>query len=122
MRASLVALGGLGLLLLASLVAGPRFVDWNQFKPEVAELAERATGRTLTIDGDIAFSLLPTPTLSVSGVRLGNPTGASAGTGEPELVRLKALDARIALGPLLGGRVVVESIALVEPSIVIDTD
>src|SRR4051794_9776220 len=110
MKAFLVALAGLGILLLAVLVVGPRFVDWNQFKPEIAALAERATGRPLAIDGDIGFSLLPTPTLSAAGVRLGNPAAVPAGPAEPELVRLKALDARIALGPLLGGRVVVESI------------
>ncbi|MBV8165491.1 MAG: AsmA family protein, partial [Alphaproteobacteria bacterium] len=115
MRGFLVALGGLAILLVIVLVAGPRFVDWNRFKPELAELVERATGRSLTIDGDLGFSLLPTPTLSATGVRLGGADADSA------LVRLKALDARIALGPLLGGRVVVESIALVEPAIVIDT-
>src|SRR5258708_1658041 len=117
MRAFLVALGGLAILLRIGLVAGPRFVAWNRFKPELAELVERATGRSLTIDGDIGFSLLPTPTLSASGVRLGD---ADAGA-DSALVRLKALDARIALGPLLGGRIVVESIALVEPVVVIDT-
>src|SRR5258708_25830994 len=92
MRAFLVALGGLAILLRIGLVAGPRFVAWNRFKPELAELVERATGRSLTIDGDIGFSLLPTPTLSASGVRV------AGAPGEAELMRLKSLDARIEIG------------------------
>ncbi|MBI3516122.1 MAG: AsmA family protein, partial [Proteobacteria bacterium] len=116
MRFLLNVLAGLAALAVVALVVGPRFVDWNSFKPEVAALAERATGRPLAIDGDIAFSLLPSPTLSAMGVRLGNPSGAA----EPELMRLKALDARIAFLPLLAGRIVVESIALVEPTLVLD--
>jgi uncharacterized protein involved in outer membrane biogenesis len=117
MKALLVILGALALVLVGAAVIGPRLVDWNRFKPEIAALAERATGRTLAIDGEVGFSLLPTPTLSAAGVHLGNPPGAAA----PELMRLKSLDARIAVGPLLAGRIVVESVALVEPVVVIDT-
>jgi uncharacterized protein involved in outer membrane biogenesis len=116
MRVLLGVLIGLAVALIAALLIGPRFVDWNRFKPELAALAERATGRPLAIDGDVAFSLLPSPTLSAIGVRLGNPPG-SAG---PELMRLKSFDARIAFLPLLAGRIAVESIALVEPALVLD--
>jgi uncharacterized protein involved in outer membrane biogenesis len=116
MRLLLIALAGLAVLAIAALAVVPRFIDWNRFKPEIAALAERATGWQLTIDGDVGFSLLPTPTLSAAGVRLsGAPGGA-----QPDLMRLKSLDARIAFGPLLGGRVVAESIVLVEPSLVIE--
>jgi uncharacterized protein involved in outer membrane biogenesis len=117
MRSLLIALAGLALLVVAALVVAPRFIDWNQYKPEIAALAARATGRSLTIDGAVGFSLLPTPTLSAAGVRVGAAPGETG-----ELMRLKSLDARIAFGPLLLGRVAVESIALVEPSLVIDAD
>jgi uncharacterized protein involved in outer membrane biogenesis len=116
MRLLLVALAGLAILAVATLLVVPRFIDWNRFKPEIAALAERATGRQLAIDGDVGFSLLPTPTLSAAGVRL----SAAPGAAEPDLVRLKSLDARIAFGPLLGGRIVAESIVLVEPSLVVE--
>src|SRR5271170_4679310 len=116
MRLLLIAAIGLAILLVAALVVVPRFIDWNRFKPEIAALAERATGRQLAIAGDVGFSLLPTPTLSAAGVRLSGAPGAA----EPDLVRLKSLDARIAFGPLLGGRIVAESIVLVEPSLVVE--
>jgi len=116
MRLLLIVLAGLAVLAIAALAVVPRFIDWNRFKPEIAAFAERATGRQLTIDGDVAFSLLPTPTLSAAGVRLGDAPGGA----QPDLMRLKSLDARIAFGPLLGGRVVAESIVLVEPSLVIE--
>src|SRR5271163_1170082 len=123
MRLLLLVLAGLAILAVAALVAVPRFIDWNRFKPEIAALAERATGRRLTIDGDVGFALLPVPTLSAAGVRLGGaPSSTAAGVPQPDLMRLKSLDARIAIGPLLGGRIVAESVVLVEPSLVVEPD
>jgi hypothetical protein len=49
-------------------------------------------------------------------VRLSNASGASM----PDMIRLKSLDARVALAPLLRGRVVVESMVLVEPDILLE--
>ena len=115
MRILLVALGVLVALAVGALAIAPRVVDWNRYKPEIEALALRATGDRLTIDGDVALSVLPTPTLSIAGVRLAGP-----GTAAPELMRLTSLDARIAFGPLLAGHIVVRSIALVEPQVVLD--
>ena len=116
MRVLWIALAGIAVPVVVALVVAPRLIDWNRFKPEIVALVERATGRTLAIDGDLGFALLPVPTLSAAGVRLGGAPGA------PDLVRLKSLDARIAFGPLLGGRIVADSLALVEPSLVIAAD
>lgn len=110
-----------GVLTFLALAAGalfavPRLVDWNAYRPDIALLVSGMTGRQLSIDGDVRLVLLPTPTLSASGVRLRNIEGASA----PDMIKLKSLDARVALTPLLKGRVVVESMVLVEPDVLLE--
>ena len=70
-------------------------------------------GRKLVIDGDLQFSVLPAPRLSVRDARLANIEGAST----PDMVRLKSLEVRIRFLPLLQGRIEVESVTLVEPVI-----
>jgi len=62
----LIGLGVLVLLLVIAVAVGPRFVDWNAYKPRVIEAVQKATGRQLSIDGNISLSLLPSPTLSVT--------------------------------------------------------
>ncbi|HSY88290.1 MAG TPA: AsmA family protein [Verrucomicrobiae bacterium] len=107
----LIGLGVVVLLLVAAVLVGPRLVDWNAYKPRVIEAVRNATGRELAIDGNISVSLLPTPTLSVAGVRLANLQGASA----PDMARLKSLDISVALMPLISGNVQVTKVTLVDP-------
>jgi len=112
----LIGLGVVVLLLVAAVLVGPRFVDWNTYKPRVIEAVRNATGRELAIDGDISVSLLPTPTLSVAGVRLANLQGAST----PDMARLKSLDISVALMPLISGNVQVTKVTLVDPVVVLE--
>ena len=46
--------------------------DFNQYKGLIAEKVKEATGRNLSIAGDIETELPFTPSLSVSGVRFEN--------------------------------------------------
>ncbi|MFP5517717.1 MAG: AsmA family protein [Alphaproteobacteria bacterium] len=106
-----------GLVVLAGiLLAAPSLIDWNAYKGTIAERVSQATGRRVELRGDVGFTLLPSPALTVRDARLANAAGAA----EPDMVRLKKLDARVALGPLLSGRIQVESITLVEPTFVVE--
>ncbi len=106
-----------GLVVLAGiLLAAPSLIDWNAYKGSIAERVSQATGRQVELRGDVGFTLLPSPALTVRDARLANASGAA----EPDMVRLKKLDARVALGPLLSGRIQVESITLVEPTFVVE--
>ncbi len=96
-----------GLLVGAALIA-PSFINWNDYRAEIATEVHKATGRKLTIDGNIDVALLPAPKLSVAKVRLANLDGAR----DADMMRLDALDVRIAFWPLLSGKVVVSSISL----------
>ncbi len=113
MRKLLIGLLVLIVVLVGGLLAAPSLIDWNRYKDDVAAKVAAATGRALAIDGDLAVSLLPRPTLTVEGVRLANIDGAP----EPDMVRLRAALVQVALGPLLRGRLEVDAVVLVEPRI-----
>ncbi|MGH6960945.1 MAG: AsmA family protein, partial [Dongiaceae bacterium] len=118
MKKILIGIGVLLALLVAAVLVGPSFFDWNSYKGEIAAKAREATGRDLTIDGDISLSILWTPTLSVTKVRFANVAGGSA----PDMATLESLDVRLAFAPLdwIDGKFQVERIDLEQPTIVLE--
>lgn len=102
----------LGLLV----VVGPSLVDWNVYKGPLAEAVRRATGRELSIAGDLSLELLPRPRLIVRTASLGNAPGGS----EPEMIRVDRLEARLAPWPLLTGRFELRSLDLIQPTILLE--
>lgn len=116
MRKVLVALLLLFLVLLAGILVAPGFVDWNGQKGRLAAQIKALTGRDLTIAGDIRLTLLPAPALSAEQVGFANIPGGSV----PEMARIRQLDLRIALLPLLRGEIQVESLVLIEPEILLE--
>ncbi len=101
-------------ILIAAILVGPGFIDWNDYRDEARALVRDATGRELIIDGDISLRLLPSPAFSASDVRLANAEGGSTA----DMVTLSRLDVRIKAAPLLGGEIQIESVHLVDPVVV----
>ena len=116
MKKILIGFGVLLVLIVAALLIGPSFYDWNQHKQLIADEARKATGRALVIDGDISASILPMPTVSVAGIRFANAEGGSA----PDMATLGTLKVRVALLPLIQGNVQIEEITLVKPVILLE--
>lgn len=116
MRKLLIGIAVLVVVLVAAVLVVPSFIDWNGYKPEIQAAAKDATGRDLSIDGDLSLAILPSPSLSVETVTLSNIPG---GSSEP-MLRLGALRVAVALWPLIGGEVQVTSVTLVEPTIVLE--
>lgn len=114
----LIGGGGIVGLLVAALVALPLFIDVNAYKPMIAAEVKKATGRDLVLDGPIALSLLPMPVVSVAGVRFFNVPGAK----NPNMVEIKSVTVKPSLLALLGGRIEVSEVTLVEPKIVLEID
>lgn len=110
-----VLIGGGAVILLGAgaLLAAPNFIDWNQYRDEVATALELATGRSVAIAGDLDLALLPKPVLSASGVSL-RPDGAQDGDAAP-LAEIRAVDLSVRPWALLRGEVQVEKLSLVEP-------
>ena len=100
-------------LVVAALFIVPSVLDWERFKPEITERLEAITGREIAIDGPLAVSILPTPTIKAADLRIANAPGAVA----PDMARIASLDLTLALGPLLGGKIAVTSLEMVEPVI-----
>jgi len=112
----LIGGGGLVALLVVALVALPALIDVNSYKPFIVAQVKSATGRDLVIDGPISLSLLPTPTVSVTGVKFFN----TAGSKNANMVEVKSVTVQPSLLPLLGGRIEVGEVTLVEPKIVLE--
>ena len=64
-------------ILIATFYAFIAFYDFNKFKPMIAKAVMDATGRELTIAGDIGFRLGVRPTLNVAEVSLQNAPWSS---------------------------------------------
>ena len=113
MKRVLWAISGLLVLLVAAVLIGLGLVDWNQYKGDIQNQARDATGRELIINGDISITVLPAPALIANDVLLANIEGAAS----KNMLRLKYLEVRIALAPLLASRIEIERIKLVDPEI-----
>ena len=110
MKKILIGAAGLVLVILAGLLIVPNLIDWNEYKGEIASKIKDATGRDVSINGDLKISVVPVPTLVARDVRLANIKGASVA----DMATLSSLEVHIALAPLFGGAVQVESVRLVD--------
>ncbi|MEO5375726.1 MAG: AsmA family protein [Alphaproteobacteria bacterium] len=111
-RRAIVVAAILSLLTAAALI-GPKLVDWNRYREEIAARVQAVTGRDLAIDGDVGVVLLPRPRLRVDGLRLASIRGAAAA----DMVRIESLRVDLALLPLLEGRIEPWTIRLVRPEV-----
>ncbi len=116
MKKFLIGLGVLAVVVIAAALVAPAFIDLNDYKQAIADRAGAATGRRIAIDGNISLSLLPTPTVSVGRVRVGNLPGGST----PDMVVLESARVRVAFMPLLRGVVDVQDVSLIRPVVTLE--
>ncbi|MBT4489927.1 MAG: AsmA family protein [Rhodospirillaceae bacterium] len=122
MKKLLIGIAVLLVVVIAALLIGPSFVNWNNHKADIIAAVRDATGRELAINGDISLRIIPAPALSVHDVRLaGLPDNDKGTDGDAApLLHLKALEVRVALAPLISGEVQVTSVGLIEPRLVLE--
>ncbi len=92
--------------------------DLNTFKPKIALAVKNATGRELSLEGDITLAIGLRPALVVENVAFQNASWGS----RPRMAAIKRLQIQVALMPLLTGVIQVESLILIEPDILIETN
>jgi hypothetical protein len=108
----------LGLILLvAAMFVYLLSVDLNDYRDTIAEQAEAATGRKLSIEGDLRFAASLIPTVVVEGVTFGNAAWGTA----PHLLKVGSFEGRVALIPLLSKHVHVRRLALADVDIQLET-
>jgi uncharacterized protein involved in outer membrane biogenesis len=120
MRAARIVAIGLGtvVLLLAAAVAYVMSIDFDSYRPLLAERVKAATGRDFAIAGRLDLALSLTPSLTVSDVRFANPPGFS----RPNMATIAKLEAQIALWPLLSRRVEIQRFTLSGADILVETN
>ncbi len=97
-------------------IIAPSFVDLNKYKNRAVNEFHKYTGLDLSLDGDIEFSLFPSPKFVVNDVFLASPEGSK----ESKLASFERLDVNIDLMPLFKGLVAVNSITIVKPFIAVE--
>ena len=109
------------LLLVVLIAAGYAILlnlDFNRYKPRIAKLVFDATGRRLTIDGNIDVALGWRPTLVAENVGLENASWGS----RSDLARVKRLEAQLAFLPLIRGKLDFAHLVLIEPAVIVEFD
>src|SRR6185312_2654265 len=75
-------------VVVVALVVVVATMDLGRFKGYAEEAAMNATGRKLSIDGELHLSLFPAPTLSAEKVRFANASWGSA----PDMVKVEKVE------------------------------
>ena len=118
MKKVLIALAAVVVILVVAVVVVPTLIPAETYKSKIVEAARDATGRELSLDGDISLSVLPRLELRAEQVAFANAPGAAA----PQMASLEALVLELQLWPLLSGAVKVDSFVLVRPVINLEID
>ena len=117
MKKILIGLAAIVVLLVAAGFVVPALIDWKSYGAEIAEAVRDATGREQRIEGDISVSIVPLA-VSIGDVRLSNADGMPS----PEMFSVASVDVKLALFPLIGGSVVVDSLVVRQPAIFLEVD
>ena len=96
------------IIVITGLIALLVFVDPNDYKQEISTQVEKATGRTLTLDGDIKLSVFPWIALELGPLALSNADGFKA----PAFAKVEAAEIRIKLMPLLKKQLEMDTVIL----------
>lgn len=79
-------------------------IDPNSYKPLITDQVQKATGRTLTLDGDLKLSIFPQLSLKLGPARLSN----AQGFGDMPFAQVESVEVGIAIwppGPVLAGHI-----------------
>lgn len=93
------------------------FVDPDAWRPKIEAAVQEATGRTLSI-GRLSFVLAFAPTLGATDLAFAGLPGGS----RPAMASVARAEVRLALRPLLAGRVEIARLLLVRPDILLERD
>lgn len=118
MKKAIVIVVAVLAVLVGLAVAVPFFVPTGVYTAKISEAVKSATGRTLTLGGDVGFSLFPSVGMTAQNVAFANAPGAA----DASMATLKSLEVRLKVLPLISGNVEVESFVLVEPVIRLEID
>lgn len=103
-----VALGVAILLFVIAFICLVTFVSPNRFKPVIADQVMKYTGRQLTIEGDLSWTVFPNLGIKTGHIMLGNPVGFK----EKTFAEVEHATVAVKLLPLLHAKVESSGIVL----------
>ena len=111
----------IGVLTIVILIAGVYVYlityDYNKLKPLVARMVEDATGRKLSLGGDVNLEIGFAPVLVVTDAAFANAAWGS----QPQMIEIEKLQAQVRLLPLLFKNVKIKYISLAGVKILLET-
>jgi len=108
MKTLLKLFAGIVVLLVIALVGFVYTFDANKYKEEIADLAESATGRPISIAGDMDISIYPWIGIKINDVTIENTSGFSNKT----FATIGQFDVRVKIIPLLQKRLEIDRLVL----------
>ncbi|MDH5592500.1 MAG: AsmA family protein, partial [Gammaproteobacteria bacterium] len=96
------------IIAFSGLISLPFFIDPNDYKQEISDQVEKATGRKLTLEGDIGLSVFPWIALELGPLSLSNAKGFKA----EYFAEVDAAEIRIKLMPLLSKQLEMDTVIL----------
>ena len=102
------AVGALVLLFAIVLIATGLLFDPNDYKDQITVAVGEATGRTLTLEGDLELNLFPRLGIALGAAELTN----AEGFGDPVFARFESAELRVGVLPLIGRRIEIDRAAL----------
>ena len=115
MKKALIGIVGVIALIIIGALVAVWLIDWNSY---VAKAVHKATGRELSVGGDVRLSLLPDIEFSASDVRLSNAPGMAPA----EMVSVGAVRVKLKLWPLLRRRVLIDTFVISQPAVFLEVD
>lgn len=117
-RWGVIILGGVVALTLMGAGLLVYLVHRIDLKPEIERVVENATGRNLTIAGDVGVSFWPVIGVRAHEVSLANVPGGRA----PSFITARELDIGVEIRPLFEQRIEVRRLVLQRPAIAFEVD
>ncbi len=106
------------ILVLLPLLALHWVLDPAALKLRASEAVRRDTGRELTIAGPLTLAWTPLPHIRAEDLRLANPPGLS----RPDMATARAIEAGVALWPLLSGDIRLTGVTVLNPDVQLEGD
>jgi AsmA protein len=103
-----IVIGVIVVLFVAVIVVVGMTFDPNDYKGQITAAVQRATGRQLTLDGDLSLVLFPTVRIAVGGASLSN----AQGFGTEPMARIGSAELSLGLLPLLSRRIEISNARL----------
>ena len=118
MKKVLIGLVALVVILVVVVLVLPSLVPKDTLRAQIEEQMEKATGREVSIAGDVGVSIIPSVELTLEQVTIANAPGAA----DANMIELGALRLKVGLFPLLGGELAVDEFVLDTPTIRLEVD